>query len=188
MKNRVKFMFSRAWDLLFSTKQTWENIKTENKGAKDIRKFYVFPWIIICILVSFFAALISADIHPFEKAFVDLIITSLALFGGYFLTNKICFRYFSKEYPNTSSDTVETVIAYSFTTIFLLQLVISIFSSLFFLQIFSIHVAYLVWEGSGIVFKIEEEKKGNIVLVFTLAIIFIPIVIDRVIHWMLPNI
>jgi hypothetical protein len=191
MRYKIKYIFTAAWKLVFSTKQAWARIEKEAKNVKEIRNSYVFPWIVVCLLASFVASLIGADVdtNPFEKAFLNFIITLAALWGGYFLVIKICRWYFAKEYPfDEKAVKTEAVVAYSFTTIFWLELIISVFPSLFFLQILSIHAAYLVWEGSGVIFKLEEEKKGNIVLVFTLAIIFVPVFINRGIHWMLPNI
>ncbi|MDR0370416.1 MAG: hypothetical protein LBH80_00965 [Prevotellaceae bacterium] len=189
MRHKIKYIFTAAWDLVFSTKQTWSHVEKEMKSVREIRSGYVFPWIAVCVLTSFVSSFFVSDTNLFEKAFLNFIITSAALVGGYFLTIKICRRYFAKEYPlDENIVKIETVVAYSFTTIFLLEVITSVFPSLFFLQILSIHAAYLVWEGSGVVFGIEEDKKGNIALVFALAIIFVPVLINRAIHWMLPNV
>lgn len=188
MKKRLTNIIVRAWWLFVSTTNTWDEIATENVSSNELRKHYVFPWIVLCtIFVSVFDGLYSGA-NVLEVGFLNALITLISLVGGYFLSNSICFWYLRKHQPeqHTYIDS-ERIVSYSFTTIFILKIITTVFPSLFFLQILSIYTAYLVWEGSRAVLKMNEEERGNIVLVFTLAIIFIPILISRIIHLMLPN-
>jgi hypothetical protein len=188
MKKSITNIIVRAWWLLVSTTDTWDEIATEDVSKNELRKHYVFPWIAFCVLtVAVFEGL-YAKANGLEVGFLNALIAIISLVGGYFLSNSVCFWYLRKHQPEqyTLVD-CEKIVSYSFTTIFILEIITTVFPSLFFLQILSIYTAYLVWEGSRAVLKMNEEERGNIVLVFTLAIVFIPVLISRIIHLMLPN-
>lgn len=187
-KNILKNMFKRAWGIITSSEATWDQIAAEKAPVNVIRKNYIFPWIIVCILLSLALALFRADSKVFEAGLLNAIITTISLFGGYFLSNLICFAYLKKSKPDLASKTdCETVVAYSFTIIILIDIIITLVPSLFFLRILSIFTAYCVWEACRAIWNLNEEERGNIVLIFSIVLIFVPIIINKFIHILLPN-
>ncbi len=176
-------------ELMVNTSLAWDNIATTPTTKKSIRSLYAFPWMVLCICTVFFFNSLYAREKVIETGFLNSLITAVSFFGGYFLSNAICFWYLRKQLPEkyTEIDS-EKIVSYSFTTIFILKIVTTALPSLFFLQILCIYTAYLVWEGCRSVLKLEDEERGNIVLVFSLLIIFSPALISMVIHLMLPNV
>jgi len=179
----LKNMVKRAWGIIISGSATWNEIAVEKTSVSVIRRQYVFPWIALTVAVAFLF-----NLQTFEKAILNAIITAISLFGGYFISNFICFAYLKNSRPDLASKTdSETLIAYSYTIIILIDLVTIIAPSLFFLRVLSIFAAYVIWEGCRAIWQLKEDERGNIVLIFSLVVIFVSVIINRMIHWMLPN-
>jgi len=189
MKRKIINILELPWKLIISTTATWDNIASSHASKKEIRNQYVFPWIAITVMVVFIFESVYASEKPLQTGLINAIISSVSLFGGYFLSNTICFWYLRKQQPEkyTALD-CERIVSYSFSAVFLLKIVTTVLPSLFFLQILNIYTAYMVWEGCRAVLKMNEEERGNIVLIFTLFIIFSPVVISLIVHLMLPNV
>lgn len=188
MGETVKNMFKRAWDIVVSGNAIWSKISEEKKPISVIRKEYIYPWIILCVVLVFLFNTIYASEKSIETGILSVIVTSLSMIGGYFISNILCLLYLKKYKPELASkNECETIVAYSYTIIVLIEILIAVIPSLFFLRILSMFVGYVVWEGCRAVWLLKEDERGSIVLIFSIIIIFIPIIINRVIHMMLPN-
>ncbi|HLP03960.1 MAG TPA: YIP1 family protein [Paludibacter sp.] len=188
MSSKIKNILSSSWGLFTSTAETWEKIAVQNSTVNEVRKNFVYPWIVFCVFIVGISNGIYAQDKHIETGILNAIITGISLFGGYFLTNRICFWYLRKQQNGASTyKASETLVSYSFTCLFALKAITTILPGLFFLQILNVFIAYLVWEGCGAVLKLNEDERGNIVLVFSLVIILVPLLISSVIHFILPN-
>jgi len=188
MAGILKNMVEKAWGIIILGNTAWDKIGAEKASASAIRRQYVYPWIITAIVVTFLFGLLYTSDKALETAILDVIITTISLLGAYFISNLMCFAYLKKASPELASKVnCETIIAYSYTVIILIDIATVIIPSLFFLRILSIFVAYVIWEGCRAIWLLKEDERGNIVLVFSIVIIFIPIIISKIIHWMLPN-
>ena len=188
MKIDLKNTIERSWDLLTKTSLTWDRIAVEKENSKTIRKEYVFVWFAISTLLVFLTSLIYVSDRKIEFAFLKAVITAVSLFGGYFIANHFCFIFLKKKnIEDLSKDNCEKIVAYSFTTIFVLKVLLSLMPSLFFLQVLVVHCAYLAWEGLRAILNLDENERGNIILVFSLIIILSPMLISWILNFMLPN-
>ncbi len=188
MEIKRKNIFIQAWELMVTTTVAWDDIASKNATRKSIRSQYSFPWILICVFSVLFFKSLYANEKPIETGFLNAIITAVSYFGGYFLSNAICYWYLRKQIPDKYSELdCEKIVSYSLTTIFIIKTITTALPSLFFLQILYVYTAYLVWEGCRAVLKLEDEERGNIVIIFSLLIIFSPALISFVIRLMLPN-
>lgn len=186
MMEILKHMIKRAWGIIVSCNATWDEIATEKASVSSIRKQYIYPWFAVAIILSFLFGILYNN--SLEITLLSTIITALFLFGGYFISNMICFAYLKKKQPELASKTdCETIIAYSYTIIILIKITTIIIPRLFFLNILSVFTGYVIWEGCRAIWMLKEEDRGNIVLVFSIVVIFIPIIINKIIHLMLPN-
>lgn len=184
----LKNMIKRAWGIIISGSTTWDEIAAEKASVNVIRKQYIYPWIVLTVVLAFLCKLFYAQDKVLETAILNSIITAISLLGGYFISNLICFAYLKKNRPDLASKTdCETLVAYSYTIIILIDIVTIIIPSLFFLRILSIFITYVVWEGCRAIWMLKEDERGNIVLIFSIILIFIPIIINKIIYWMLPN-
>lgn len=188
MRKRIIHIVNRAWQLVIATSETWDKIASEQPTEEKIRRMYVFPFIYVNVAVVFLCSLVYASENAWQAAFINTIVSAVALTGGYFIACTGCFRYLDRKYPQRYPKAMCTkVVSYCYTIVFMLRLVTEIIPSLFFLQILDIFTGYLVWEACRSVFNIPEEERSNIVLVFTLIIIFITPVLSHLMLFMLPN-
>lgn len=188
MKKKKRNILAHSWELFVATGSTWDKIATEEVTGNEIQRKFIFPWIALCVVVVAVFDSLYASGKGLETGILNGIITGVSLLGGYYLSNKICLWYLRKQLPEQSSGLAcETIVSYSFTTVFVLKIITTVLPSLFFLQILNVYIAYLVWEGCRAVLKLNEEERGNIILVFTLVIVFIPVLISWIIYLMLPN-
>ena len=187
-KDILKNMLNKAWGLIVAADSTWDSIASEQASVTTIRKNYIYPWILCGVILSFIFNGIYAPARPIEAALVHAIITLLSLTGGYYISNLVCFAYLNKYKPDLASkNKCETIVGYSYTIIILIEILITIMPSLFFLRILSLFVAYSVWEGSRAIWQLNEEERGSVVLIFSIIIIFMPIIVNKIIHILLPN-
>ena len=185
----LRHMFKRAWELVVSSSTTWDVIAAEKSNMQMLRKQYIYPLTLSATCISFVFHWIYASERAFETAFLCAVITGVSLLGGYFIINFACLLYLQKTRPDLANKTdCETVVAYSYTVILLIEIITTIIPSFFFFKILNMFTAYLVWEGCRAVWLLKDEERGNIVLVFSLVLIFTPVIIGRIMHWMLPNI
>ncbi len=187
MKNIITNTVSRLWGLMMKTTETWEKINADINIKNDGVKHYFLPLILINCIIIYIFQLIYANQRPIETGFIYVIINLISLIGAYFLTYKMCYFYFTKNKNQYSSKiNIDRFISYSFSIIFVTDIIISIIPSLFFLQILNIYTAYIVWEGAKIIFKLNEEEQGKLMIYTSLSIIFTPIILSKILHLMLP--
>jgi len=186
MKRKIVNIFTLAWGLMMSTDATWESIAGQE--GKPAFKTYVRPWVILCVVISFVFDAFYSDSKPFTTGFLSAVITAVSMFGAYFLTRYFVLSFVRKNWETDHAESkIETLVAYSFTVFFAIKLVVIVIPSLFFLQILNIYTAYLVWEGARILLNVDEDNRGKIMLITSLSVIFIPGIISRVIHFMIPG-
>ena len=187
MKKNLKNIFIRSWGLMMSTSPTWEGIAEEQLKENDSLKQFFFPWTIFCTFIVFVFEALYANNKNFEIGFIYAIINVMSLLGSFYFTKSIANSYLKKNHEAIYSKlNIEKIVAYSFTVVFVIKLVTTIIPSLFFLQILNIYTAYIVWEGCRVIFDINEDQRGKMMLLISLSIIFTPSVISRVMHFMLP--
>ncbi len=182
-------IFRTAWGLVVSTKATWDVIGAAGVRARAVRREYVFPLAAVAVAVSFVFGFVYTEERMFEAAVLHAIIAAASLFGGYLVANFFCYLFLRKTRPDLADkNDCEIVAGYSFTTILLIEILTTVFPNLFFFKILNIFTAYLVWEGCRVIWMLKDEERGNIVLLFSVVIIFVPVVIRQLLRWMLPNI
>ena len=188
MRNLLRDIFKRAWGMIVATGATWDAIAAEARDMQALRKRYVYPLVALAVLLSFVFNLMYAEERAFESAVLHAIITATTLFASYFAANAICLLFLQKKRPDLADRAdCETVVAYSYTVILLVEMVTTIAPSLFFFKILDMFTAYLIWDGCRAIWMLKDEERGNVVLVFSIVIIFIPIVVGLLLQWMLPN-
>jgi hypothetical protein len=186
MKTNIQHVIAQTWGLMMSTSQTWEGI-VNDKDEKSFQKYFL-PLLFVCAIAVLGFKIIYADSKPIQAGFVYAVITAIAYTGTFYLT-----RYFTVSYLRTNhSDKnnamlIQKMVAYSFAVVFPIKLITTIISSLFFLQILNVYTVYIVWEGCRIIFDMDEDERGKIMLIVGLSIMFLPAIISKVILFMVPG-
>ena len=124
MRNLLRDIFKRAWGMIVATGATWDAIAAEARDVQALRKRYVYPLVALAVLLSFVFNLMYAEERAFESAVLHAIITATTLFASYFAANAICLLFLQKKRPDLADRAdCETVVAYSYTVILLVEMV-----------------------------------------------------------------
>lgn len=187
MKTTFLNIILRSWGLMKSTALTWESIISDTEEKKPFRKYFM-PLLLVCVAVVLIFKTIYANNKHVQTGFVYAVVMLIAYVGAFYLTRYLSGRYILKNHPDKKSDILlEKLIAYSFSVVFAIKLITSIIPSLFFLQILNVYTIYIVWEGCRVMFDIDEDERGKIMLIVGLTIMFAPAVISKVVLFMLPG-
>lgn len=187
MKKNLVNIFSYSWGLMMSTTPTWVGISNKNNKENESFTKFVVPWVVLCTLIVFVFETIYAESKHVETGFIYAFVNLLSLFGAYFFTKTITNSYFKKNLPELFSKiNIEKIVAYSFAVVFVIKIITTIIPSLFFLQILNIYTIYIVWDGCRVIFNINEDERGKIMLLISLSIIFTPAIINKIVFFMLP--
>lgn len=187
MKFFIENIVSRSWGLMMSTSQTWEGIKAENSNRSAFKTYYV-PFMLVCVSVVLVFKMLYADSDRIQTALVYAVLTVLSYMGAFFFTRYLTTRFIKVNHPTKNdASIIEKIISYSFAVVFVLKIVTTIIPSLFFLQILNIYTVYLVWEGCRVMFDMDEDERGKIMLIIGLSAMFVPALISKIVQLMLPG-
>ncbi len=187
MKFFIENIVSRSWGLMMSTSQTWEGIKAEKNSNSAFKSFYV-PFVLICVSVVLVFKMLYADSNRIEAGIIFAVISLLAYMGSFYLTRYFTTRFIRSNHPDKNdASIIEKIVAYSYAVVFVLKIVTTIIPSLFFLQILNIYTVYIVWEGCRIMFDLDEDERGKIMLIVGLSAMFVPALVSKIVQLMLPG-
>ena len=175
-----KELFQRLFTLLASPKKAWVEISSESP-RRDVMGGFVYPLIALCGLV----VLLSAFVHDgfkrevYQPALMSMCSYCIALFGGFFLSSYLTEltrqKYLAHQADQPGS---QLFVGYSMGVIFVAEILIIIFPQLYIFQwIFRFYVLYVVWEGSSVLFNVEENKRLMFTALTSASIIASPIII-----------
>lgn len=187
----MKFDFKKAvlvpWGLMLSTFQTWENIFADKNDKNPFKSFFL-PVLLVLISIVFAFKVIYADSKHIQTGFVFAVIASLAYFSTFFLTKYFVKSFLIKlNYKNITDNELVKLISYSFSVVFVLKIITTIIPSLFFLQILNIYTIYIVWEGCRVLFDMDEDERGKLMLIIGLSIMFLPAVLSKIVQLLIPG-
>lgn len=175
-----KWLYNRLVSILFKPSSTWDSIAKE-KGEVDVLVAFFYPLLGLVGLVSFIVFFVTDYLNDasqpfilFKDAIIGCCITCIPLFISFFvstyLLSKIGKSLFGIEVKQVD---IYNLVAYSMTVLFIVYTVLAFpidFKILLWLS--QVYTIYLVWEGCGKLFDMDDNKR----LVFT-VITFLSIVL-----------
>ena len=182
-----KKVVRRALLLLSKPEMGWRIVVDEQASSKQVTQEYVIPFLVLCVLAEFLGYLLygSSGVH---FAVIKALFAAISLFGSWWLSVKISKFLVYFFHKKEISDAVScTLVSYSFTVVFLLNILLAFFPSLFFLVLVILYTLYVVFVGVGVVLDVEAHLRGKLSVSLSLLIILLPMVIDWVLGKMLPN-
>jgi len=186
MKFNILHVITQTWGLMMSTSQTWEGI-VSNKKEKSFQNYFL-PFLLACTAIVLVFKIIYADSKPVQTGFIFAVITLISYIGAFYLTRYFTISFLHRNYPEKYNNMlIEKMIAYSFSVVFPIKIVTTIIPSLFFLQILNIYTIYIVWEGCRIIFDMDEDERGKIMLIVGVSVLFLPAIISKIILFMIPG-
>ncbi len=178
----------RAIQIVFHSKQEWNNIAQEYFSSRDLFMQYVLPWIILCTSLSALCSGIYSN-HFWAHFFLTLLLGGISYIGGYFLACYLGFYLLNKLFPKAfnKQDTI-TIISYAFTVYWALECVVAIVPEFLFLRVLNFYILYVLWEADGVLMEIPKQKQGVVVLPLAVLIVVAVPIIRALSTILLPNV
>ncbi len=187
MKQKLFSIFQRSWELMLSTSTAWNAIEQEDNTKNQVVRQFIYPWIIICTVLVMAFDMIYSSGSIIKAGFISGLTTIISYLGAFYTANYLSFRFLNKKFNGKySKNDNEKIIAYSFTIIFIIKIITSAIPSLFFLKILNIYTIYLVWDACRAILKLDDEERGNYVLITTGLILLSPFIFNKILGAMLP--
>ena len=175
-----KELFRRLFTLIASPRKAWVEISTESP-RRDVMASFVYPLIALCGLAVLLSKLLSAGIErmTFHTAAMDICGYCVALFGGFFLSAWLLDILRQKLFGHTPDMSgSQFFVGYAMGVVFLADMLAILFPQFFiFKWILQFYVLYVVWEGSDVLFTIDDDKRLMFTALTSVAVVFSPAVI-----------
>lgn len=180
-------LFNRLVAIL-TIEQAWKTLAAETLQPKQFLKEFIYPFIALCVLLSFIGSLFFNNL-PFVLDIVSAIFTGISLFCGFLLAKMICQKTTIYYYKMVLTDEqLDKIVGYSFSVVLLINALLSIFPSFFFLYFLLLYVVYMLWIAAGEMLGLSEDNRGKFLLINSLAIIGAPFIILKLLLALLPNV
>lgn len=182
-----KELFQRLFMLFANPKKAWVKISAESP-RRDVMSGFVYPLIALGGLVLLVDKLLHGGLErvTFHDAMMDVCGYCIAFFGGFFLAARLLDMLRQKMLGHGEDMSgSQLFVGYAMGLMFVAEMLTVVFPQFFILfkMVFIGYTLYNVWEGSGVLFAISENKssKFDTQLAFsvlaTIAIVLSPIVI-----------
>ena len=182
-----KKIVQRAWILLSKPEMGWRIVVDEQASSKQVTREYVIPFLILCVLSEFLGYVFNSY-AGIQFAFIKALFSAMALYGSWWVSVRACKYLVQRFHKKEISEAVSnTLVSYSFTVIFLLNIVLAFFPSLFFLALLALYTLYIVFVGVGVVLDIDENSRGKLSISLSVLIILMPLFIEWILGKLLPN-
>lgn len=162
-----KELFRRIWQLIINPEKEWDVIKNENKTFNNVLSDFALPIIGLVTVAAFIGYALKFQDFNLEYALKHTTIVFISLFASiyiiFFLLGLIMLSDGFKK-----NDVIALTI-YSSTMWYLLSFITELIPELFFLNIFVIYNAFVIFQGAKIYMK--GLSKGKIYFITTLLFI-----------------
>ncbi len=177
----------RMWQLMMQTSATWEGILEDSKEKNVFRTFFL-PVLLLVVGLNAFFKFVYADSNRFQTGIVYAVVTLIAYLSAFYTARYFTVKHIIKHHPEKNNkQNIEKLIAYSFVVVFVLKTATIIIPSLFFLQILNIYTVYIVWEGWRVLFDLDVDERGKIMLIISLSVMLLPGIVNKFILMLLPG-
>lgn len=182
---RYKKLFSRTKNMILSPKQEWINIFKEKSDYNSILSNFVLPYIGIITLITFISSLTTLHVVDYTLALKSALSKFCSLFlgllGSYYITTSIIPKFVQKPLDKNVKLLAIKIIAYSSIIIYLANIAISLMPQLYFLQIVTLYIGYLIWLGAKHLGQYENKDLRIVfTIVVTLLLLLLPYMISIV--------
>jgi hypothetical protein len=162
-----KGIFHKAFSILFYPDREWRITFKEAKTKNQILKGYAIPFILIAGGASLIGNFVFDQYFSFSLdytvCFTLLQVVNLffTVFISSYLINELLPVFGSRK----DIDISFSLVAYSFTAVFISYTIASLIPYLAFIQILGLYTFYLYWAGVSIQLNLPEHKKAGFIVV-----------------------
>jgi hypothetical protein len=167
----------------------WKRLsEQQEKNNDDFYKSYLFPIIGIIALASFAGVIISTETFNVQSALKKVILQVMIYGGSFYLVSFVLSNYIFPRF-NLATDKLlaERFTGYSSSLIYTVVMILSLFPSFFFLNLFLLYTVYIIWVGAVEFLKIREAFIMKFVLFTSILILLTPFLIDFLIKLLMPG-
>ncbi|MBP5306577.1 MAG: hypothetical protein J6Y79_00815 [Paludibacteraceae bacterium] len=168
---------------------TETELKRTDARIRQEDKDFFRTWLLLDALVTFIAGLINAHEHILVSSLLKAMVSVLSFWSALWI-----IYYFLRYFLSRKCGLLLTIrpavgvrlIVYPLTLGLLLHALGCLMPRLFFLNVLLLYDVYLVWEGVGLLLRVEENDRSRLVSFLTLLIIFVPILLEKFIELLIP--
>lgn len=169
----LQALAERVKGILLNPRNEWEKINAEPASNKDIIIFYVLPFALLAGLISLAVIWLNTYLGFFlalRFGVLKLIMPLVAVIATAVIINELADTFDSAKDLNNALK----LVAYSYTPVLLVYVLVSISWTLGFLSILGLYGVYIFWLGLPRVMKTPEDRR----LVYTIAAVATITIVD----------
>lgn len=168
----------RVKNILVDPGKEWKEIKEETQTRSGLIREYALPIILLLTIAAFIGMLLFRN---YVTAGIMVINAVITFFGAFFsiyisayIINVMAINFESKKDFNSSF----RLVVYSYTALFIAHTIGSLILPLFFITVFGIYSAYILWMGLGIIMETPVEKNVAYGLVSSFTILGVYVIMN----------
>ena len=185
-----KKIYTHALSIIKEPEQFCRTLREYDKESRiGATRRYALPFIVL-ITITVFITYFFYSKHPqLEFAILKTLFSFLSIASGYLLAVFVCKKSTQKLFLyDISQKEAETVIAYSSTVIFGIQVIMAIFPGFFFIKFLGLYTLYILWYMSSDYIHIEERFRTYFMLLNSVSIVLLPIITRMLFQLLIPNV
>ena len=175
-----KDLFKRLFRILANPKKAWTEITVESP-RRDVMAAFVYPLIALCGLAVLLGTFMrdGMDRGVYQPALMEMCSYCFALFGGFFLASYLTDMIRQNLLMQSSSMPAAQFFAgYAMSVVFVSDIIVALFPQFFiFKWVLMAYTLKIVWEGSEVVFAVDEERRMTFTALVSVALVFSPTII-----------
>lgn len=182
-------IFKRIVDLVLNPKETWKVIEQEKSTLHEVRRGFFFPLMLCLLAVMTLHLALSAPEWESASSFFSYFLKGntillVATFVGFYFSYLLTLVLLKSDYvAGINPDSLATfkLLLYASSFLWCIKMLTTLVSILFFLQLASVYVAYILWEGIPVMLpKVKEEKMGLLTIVLTILLYGCPFLMEKI--------
>ncbi len=179
----LKQLFRVLSGVFYNPEKSIKMLKEQGFTWKEMFFFYAFPLITINTMIR--ALLVGEPYKDFSANtlfFVFLLSTSISIFAGSYLIKLLASRYLSSNNFNS----VFSLVAVSYTPVFLASIVSAINPVLYFLRLIGIvYMFYIFWKGANIMLNTPQNRVTGFTILCLLILFGVTVLVSLISGYLL---
>ncbi|MCC8143582.1 MAG: hypothetical protein LUD02_01215 [Tannerellaceae bacterium] len=174
--------------LISQPAKAWQMLSEKEEDEDAFLTRFMYPLIGLVTAAAFLGILFTRKEFDVELALKASIRSLLSAFGGFYLGSYFMSElwHFFFGYPKDMKR-AKYFVGYSSVLIFTVSIVLMLLPEFFFLRIFVLYTAYIVWKGAYYYLQIDEDTRLKFVGMATLVILATPWLIEKMLTVFMPG-
>lgn len=167
-----KFFLKRLPLIILHPGKSWGKISSETLTTRELRNYYLFPFIILVASAAFLGSLLFTNSHLsfVYSLFVGMKFILLLLFVVY--ASAVTLKEITYALDlGRRFDVSFSLMVYSLTPLFLCLIISLMFDSLIFINILALYGLYIFWAGSEKILNPPDHKRMPMIIATTVVVI-----------------